>query len=515
MSSAPSLQPVFAHPGFGTPDEAALALLGHDLRAALSDVLGGLRLISPEDLPGPARLQVERVRAAGELLARLLEQGLTVMLGEAEQAPLEVVELRHFLQDIDLRLSGRASEKNLGFALNLGPDLPQRLRIDRVGLERILSNIVGNAIKYCDEGEVTCHVARDPGGGLSITVRDDGPGFPPATLGGSQPAPTRPGRPHLSGRSKSGSGMGLRIAKDLTARLGGQLLLRNPDEGGAEVRLILPPQAEPEADDGPAADHGHDMTALLLAGKRVLVADDNQTSQAILSSFATKLGGEVVVVDDGVEAIEWLTSDSVDLLIIDIEMPRLSGLEVIRILRAMPGLLAELPIIAATAYTLRSNRDAILAAGANAILAKPLLCANVFAGAVRSVLDGTAFDDSTPPLPPPSDHRLSHLLEMAGPQVALELLTRLIDDLHGVERGLVQGGAGPHWRLLHEKSHVLISLAGAVGADLLQHRAETLNQLSQHQDPARLSEALSGVMSLLDPLIQHIVQLRDSRAPAE
>ena len=117
-------------------DEAALALLGHDLRAALSDVIGGLRLITAHELSAPIRLQFERVRASGELLARLLEQGLTVMLGEAEQAPPENIDLARFLNDIDLRWSGNASEKGLGFALVPGPDLPARIWIDRVALDR-------------------------------------------------------------------------------------------------------------------------------------------------------------------------------------------------------------------------------------------------------------------------------------------------------------------------------------------------------------------------------------------
>lgn len=501
----------FALPEVDPRDEAALALLGHDLRATLSDVLGGLRLIDPAELSAVARLQFERVRASGELLARLLEQGLTVMLGEAEQAPPQDVFLRRFLTDIDLRWSGRASEKGLGFALMLGADLPAWLRIDRVGLERILSNIIGNAIKYCDYGEVSCHVTPGADGGLCFVVRDEGPGFPPAALTGGQPFHRRP-----AGMTKPGSGMGLHIAIALSDRMGGKLTLRNLDGRGAEVQLSLPASA---STGGRGAGHADDEAHLgagpperILLGKRVLVADDNPTSQAILAGFAAGLGAEVVVVADGVEALGRLECESFDLLVADIEMPRLSGLHVIRALRSMAGPMARLPIIAVTAYFLRSNRDAIMAAGANATLTKPLLCQNLFAAEVRAIFTPDATSAVYAPLPA-SEDRLACLLKMAGPDVAADLLARLVDDLHHVERGLVQAGTGPDWQGLCDQSHVLISLAGAVGAVPLQTRAEALNTLAQRADPTGLSSALTGVLALLDPLIQHIIRIRDSGQP--
>lgn len=496
-------------PAVDPQDEAALALLGHDLRAALSDVIGGLRLIEPERLDVLTRVQIERVRASGEVLARLLEQGLTVMLGEAEPATADTINLRRFLTDLDLRWSGRAAELGCGFAMKLRDELPARVRLDRVALDRILSNLIGNALKYCDHGRVVCDVGVQLNGWLCFVVRDDGPGFPEAVLTRQLPFRTRP-----AGMTQPGTGMGLHIAADLTRRIGGRLMLRNLSPDGAEARMELPLVIVDSPD---VPETGGEP---LLLGKRVLIADDNLTSQTILSRFVGNLGAEVVVVADGVETVGLLEREVFDLLIVDVEMPRLSGLDVIRCLRGMPGPTARMPVIAVTAYVLRSNRTAILAAGADEMLSKPLLCPHVLSDAVRRAFE-VHHEDTLPKQPPRAplaptmdDGRLQRLLVMAGPDVADELLDRLLVDLSDVERGLIQASAALDWQGIREHSHVLISLAGTVGGVRLQLRAEELNQLAHKQDRSPLPGLLHEVLTLLDRLIQYVSQVRDDhRSP--
>jgi len=490
-------------------DATTIALLGHDMRAALSEVIGGLRLIRIDALDPPTREQIERARASAEVLARLLEQGLAVMQSDGSPAPEEDIHLRRFLTDLDLRWTGRAQENGLGFAMTLPDDLPRTLRIDRVALDRVLSNLLGNACKYCDHGTVRFEVAHGPQGWLSFRVRDDGPGFPEPLLLRDLPIGSRP-----AGMKKPGSGMGLPIAADLTARLGGRLALRNLAPQGAEARFDIPvlPMAGPDPDPDPRTVG----TDPILSGKRVLIADGNPTSQTILAGFASLLGAEVVVVGDGVETIGRLQRESFDLLVVDIEMPRLSGLDVIRCLRAMPGAGAVMPVIAVTAYLLRSNRTAILAAGADETLAKPLMCPQAFAAAVRSALGRRGWqiglaETSPGPAEPPlmDDQRLPRLLALAGPDIARDLLDRLMSDLSGVERGLVQAGTGPDWEAIRGHTHVLIALAGAVGGLRLQARAEALNQLAHRADRSGLPARLQGVLTLLDGMIQFVSQVRD------
>ena len=124
-------------PSAGDPrDGATLELFGHDLRGALSDVVGGLRLISAAGLDPLTRAQIERVQVTAEGLARLLEQGLAVMLGQTPAQQTQVVNLRRFLSDLDLRWSGRAAEAGVAFAMQVPPNLPISLLVDHVALDR-------------------------------------------------------------------------------------------------------------------------------------------------------------------------------------------------------------------------------------------------------------------------------------------------------------------------------------------------------------------------------------------
>ena len=512
---------VLSHPAEPSPygpkadprGAATLALFGHDLRAALSDVVGGLRLVDPAPMDALTRAQVDRVRVAAEVLARLLDHGLAVMLGQAPVVRPAHLDLQSFLIDLDLRWSGRAQEKGLTFLVQRDPDLPAGLALDRVALDRVLSNLLGNAFKSCDRGRVVCSAGLCPDGGLRLTVRDDGPGFPDGVLQRPLPDPRC-----ADAGSERGSGMGLHIAADMTRRLGGVLTLRNLDPLGAEARVDLPlaewPQCEPRPSETGAA----------LVGKRVLIADDNPTSQTILARLVTDLGADVVAVGDGIEAMERVARDSFDLLFIDMQMPRMSGMEVIACLRNLPGTAARLPVIAVTAHALASDRRAILAAGANDMLTKPLLSPQAFAIVVRRVLMPASPPLTAGPLPtarplppttgtapPPLDrHRLGHLLDMAGPETGCDLLDRLINDLDGVQSGLVEAARAPDWEAIRRHSHVLISLAGAVGGLQMGAEAEALYLIAHRMDSVALDGLLSGALIQLDTMIDAVRQVRRS-----
>ena len=192
-------------------------------------------------------------------------------------------------------------------------------------------------------------------------------------------------------------------------------------------------------------------------------------------------------------------------------MPRLSGLEVLRLVRAQPNPSAQIPIVAITAYVLRANREAIYAAGADGILAKPVQSIDAFGLAIRRALGRNA-----PPLPettvqaagsdePDLDRgRFDHLITIAGPVAARELLTRLETDLRQVERGLVAAFAGPDLAVIRGQTHVLIALAGAVGATSLQILAEALNEAAHQADTERLARLSGRALTLLDRLIHFI-----------
>lgn len=490
-------------------DPARLSLLNHDLRAAVSDIMGGLRLIDQTALDPATRLQLERVRTAAEGLARLLEQALAAMGGADDftDRPRRTIQLGRFLRDVEMRWAGRAREQGLNFQMTLDEDVPKLLSLDRIALERVLSNVLSNAIKYTDAGTVSLLVRRPANGGLQFIVRDDGPGFSDAAMAQLF---RRDGRPR--GTAKPGMGLGMHISHDMTRQLGGQLEVRNADGGkGAMVTLTLPPAAIAATD---APDRG--PTALPdLTLQRVLVAEDNPTNQAILGQMLTRLGAEFEIASDGAEAVHLLDRERFDLALVDIEMPFLSGIEVIRALRSRTDDQGRIPVLAVTAYVLRANREAIFAAGADGILAKPVTGIEPFGAAIAEVQrkSGTTTE---PPADAPEaadgfDHaRFQGLMAVAGPEGARELLDRVIEDLHRVERETVQALGEGDRAEVRAQTHVLIAVSGAVGAVRLQGLAQDLNTLAHDRDAPDMTVLGEDLLEELDRMIVFLGRKREA-----
>lgn len=477
-------------------DAAGISALGHDLRAAVSDIIGGLRLIDHAGLDAAVQLQLERIRTSGEVLARLLEEGLNVMMGEAvgDLAVPTNVQTSRFLYDLEVRWSGRAQESGLGFSVAATTGVPAVIRIDRIALERILSNMLSNAIKHTDAGRVEVAVDTMPCGSLRFRVSDTGLGFSREAL---ERLFQYKGRPE--GASRPGQGLGMHISKHMADRLGGRISVENLSHGGAAVTLELPPGSWEPA----AATQSEPLPDL--SEVKVLLADDTPTNQLLIGRMLADMGAEVEYAEDGVEALHWLEREDFDIALIDIEMPRLSGIEVIRTLRARDRLHAKMPIVAVTAYVLRANREAIYSAGADAILSKPISGIEALGMAIRSAIEkrsNDTVDAAAAECCEPFDRAtFDHLIDIAGPESAQELLTRLASDLRRAERGLFAGLATADRASIRAETHVLIALAGAVGATALLRLSEALNASAQRRDDPSRENLGRETLAQIDKLI--------------
>ncbi len=338
-------------------DLQELAMLRHDLGGALQGVVGGIGQIDASALGSEARQQFERIAAA----ARTLDRLVNALFGELPDgvAVGQELELARFLEEVDHRYTGEARALGLAFRVEAESDLPEALRLDPMLFARVIDNLVGNALRFSGAGAIRLAVGRDPEGRIVWRVLEEGPGIWPDPLAG----------PPAAGPASDGSrhGLGLQIARSLTERLGGEIALANRPTGGLEALLRFP--AEVAADAGPPQPH---PAAPDLSGLRVLLAEDNPTNQMVASQMLRALNAEVTVCADGVEALERFDQGPVDLVVVDIEMPRLSGLDVIRAIRARSDARAQVPIVALTAYAMREHRERIAAAGANGLISKPV-----------------------------------------------------------------------------------------------------------------------------------------------
>jgi len=236
---------------------------------------------------------------------------------------------------------------------------------------------------------------------------------------------------------------------------------------------------------------------MTLSGMQILLAEDNPTNQMVAMQMLESLGADVALAVDGAEALEMLQQQHYDVALIDIEMPRISGIDLIRRLRSLDGDLAEMPLIALTAYVMREHRAAIDEAGADGIIAKPILSIEQFGddiiGYVRlrksaraSAGPGhaAACDDDAPGIDFAIYDRLMAAFE--GP-ARDDLIGKVTNDIgeaaDRIDRALDDRATGE----ICAATHVLISVAGAIGATKLQSLAQCLNSAGHASDAAAIS----------------------------
>ncbi|CUH29252.1 Aerobic respiration control sensor protein ArcB [Jannaschia seosinensis] len=466
--------------------------LAHDIRSALSDVSGGLRLIGREDLPGRARMQLDRAMAASDLLIELIGE-LLQDTARAPERPDEALDLRVFLQDEARRWRGAAADAGIGVDLHCPSDLPRTARLDLLQLRRILANLMSNAVCHSGGSSVVLAAEVHGDGTLAFCVTDDGGGFPPELLAQT--------RDLFAGRGEGGAdGLGLHIAAAHARAMGAALLVENlrETEGGqgARVTLTVPRSVW----DGEAALR----EVPSLTGSRILVAEDSDTVRTLIEAILRGFGAECRMARDGIEALNWLARERFDLALIDVEMPTLGGLEVLRAerLRQARGVAPPTALVALTAHALRDCRDEITEAGAEGILTKPIGNANEFGKAVRHYLDAAPDSEAWRPEAAPalSAVTLSDLMATAGPETGADLLSGIRSDLADVTQRMQAAVAKAEPAAIRNEAHVLLSLAAAIGALPTQEAARRVNVMPPDAPDEAIVEAAQKCLERLETL---------------
>jgi CheY-like chemotaxis protein/nitrogen-specific signal transduction histidine kinase len=354
-----------------------LANMSHEMRTPLNGVLGLAELLQKDDLPPEARHRIDMLRRSADSLLSLIEQILDFSKIEADRLTVEIddfhlPELEEFLTEV---LGRRAEAKGLEFRLQRDPDIPDRLRGDGVRLRQILINLVDNAIKFTKEGgvEVRFRLDRreDDALWLDFVVRDTGIGieretarhlFQPFTQGDES-----------TSRRFGGTGLGLAICRSLAELMGGSIRLESTPGEGSTFTVHLPFQRAAAPVEVPAADdcaESRDLGALAV-GRKVLVAEDSEVNQIVLSLQLKGLGLANRVVADGAEVFAALEEENFDLILMDCQMPGVDGYEATRRLRAGESEGRHLPIIAVTASAVKAELDRCRQVGMDDVLSKP------------------------------------------------------------------------------------------------------------------------------------------------
>ena len=359
-----------------------LAVMSHEIRTPLNGVLGVAalmqRLLTQEEL----RPHVDTIVESGQGLLRLLTDALDMSRAEAgllalEPAPLNLAELA---QDLDRLWRPRAEEK--GLSLTVEADLAGAAGVmaDGVRLKQVFNNLIGNAIKFTEAGGIRVSLATQAtadGVRVSGMVDDSGPGVPPSAAA----TIFEPFNTGNAGRSSAGAGLGLAICRQIVERMGGQIALGEAPTGGARFSFhVVAPAVEVESVAGPAMAEPTPHDTL-----HVLVADDNATNRFLAGKLLEMFGCTADMVEDGCAAVEAAQARPYDLILMDIKMPVMDGVEATRALRALPGPVGRLPILALTANADDRDAETYLAAGMDGVVQKPIQ-PDVLLNAIRRVL---------------------------------------------------------------------------------------------------------------------------------
>ncbi|MFC1508885.1 ATP-binding protein [Candidatus Omnitrophota bacterium] len=476
-----------------------LANMSHEIRTPMNAVIGTANLLSESELSGEQHEYVQILKKEGDRLLRIINDVLDLSKIETGQYTLENIafNLDQLIKEIASLMGARVHEKNLEFSYNLMQGVPTSIIGDPDALQRVIINLIGNAVKFTEKGVISLLIENEPDGSgaghLRFSVSDTGVGIPDEKLGLIFERFTQADSSVT--RKYGGTGLGLSISKKMVELMGGKIWVESTVGHGSSFIFCIPFDVSDIKDNSISSDELHKKDTIDVTDKRalnILLVEDYEASRRIIQAFLKTTPYVLDMAENGKIAVEKVKTKTYDVVLMDMQMPVMDGLEATKTIRAweQDKEAVATPIIALTAHAYKEDVKKSIDSGCNDHLSKPISKKNLLEAIYSNTV--SAQPEESQEFTQPSKSRIIIPADMQF--LIPDFLHEMEVFYHTMRKAVYKNDFGT----IREISHKMKGAGGSYGFDDISNFGDSLEKAAMKNERIHIIKQLDHLSLYLE-----------------